>query len=523
MIHGHAALDLRWDGTGHVASGEREHTLGLSVAGADGEKGVVASWRFDGESLVVEGHPDGYLPLFVWQGTNRIMVGTSPLALVAAGADASIDREGVGLALRIGFYLGERSPFAHIRLAPRGKRLTWSRGVARIEGPGMRVVPATVRSVEEGVAGYCELFRAAMRRRPPAPGSEGAFAMPLSGGRDSRMMLLESIANGHRPAACVTLSGGEESEHPDAVIARQLCRRVGTPLVEVESRTPWVEAERRKHVLGSLLVLEHTWMMPLWDTLRSSFGCWYDGLGAGAITRGDLCRPEFLEHYRRGDWSAFLRDFAGCAISVDESTVAQLARLAGWIEPSEDAAIALLREELAHFEGAANPLTAFSFANWGGRAISLNPYMLCAPIRDIHTPFMDADLVRFLLGYPVELALTNDLQTDAARRLYPDVADIPFDKDLPKWKRRRRPLVQAIAGRMSTMRGLRAMSSTFRGLGTAAALKGDARLTSMLTMLGLLEQASSQGGSRRLLEEFGFGSTRDRESLEVHRVRRAVA
>ena len=514
MIAGHATLSVSWDGRSHIAIGEREHVLGLSVKD-NGEKGVVARWHFDGETLVVEGEPYGYLPLFVSLLADRIIVGTSPIALVAAGAPGDIDREALGLYLRIGFYLGERTPFKHIKVAPRGKRLTWSRGEVKITGPGMAIVPASIRSVEEGVSGYCDHFRTAMKRRPP---THERFAMPLSGGRDSRMMLLDSLALGHRPTACVNLAGGEHSDHPDAIIARQLAARVNVPLVAAAAKSPWIESEARKHVTGGLLVTEHTWMMPLWDTLRASYPCWYDGLGAGAITRSDLNKESCRTKYQRGEWTEFLREFVSYAVGVSDDTIRRLAQRVDWIEPSEESAVAVMREELDLYAGAANPMTAFSFANWGGRAIALNPYMLCATVRDIHTPFMDADLTRFLLGYPIELALKDDLQTACVKRMHPTFADVPFDKDLPKWKRKKKPLVQAVSGRLATVRHVAASAGRFRGIGLPAALQGDARLVPILTVLAMLDRSSTTNGAKELLEEYGFDSRADRASLDRHRV-----
>lgn len=521
LLHGHAVLDVRWTRErGAVAVGRREHELGLSVKDAAGnEKGIVGRWRFDGTRLVIETDPFGYLPIFVWVGPSngneaRIIVGTSPIAVVAAGAPGEPDREELGLWCRVGLCLGERTLFRHVRLAPRGKTMTWEAGAVTTAGPGLPVIPSTIRTVEEGVQGYCDLFRAAMERRPPV----GDFAMPLSGGRDSRMMLLDCIALGRRPAACVTLSGGTGSDHPDGVIARELARRVGVPLVEVEARSTWIESEARKHVTGGLLVLEHTWMMPLWDTLRSSYGCWYDGLGCGAITRGDLCKESCLDRYRRGAWEELTREFASYALGVNEATLADLARASGWIEPSHESAVALVQEEFARFDGAANPLTAMSFTNWGGRAISLNPYMLCATHRAIHTPFMDQDLVRFLLGYPIELALKDDLQTACVRRMHPAFADVPFDKDLPKPKKHTKPLAKAIAGRLATVRHMLRGGGSFRGVGIARALRGDARTVPVVAALALLERAGTQAGAEGLLAEFGFGSDADRRSLAAHRV-----
>jgi hypothetical protein len=521
MISGHAVLDVRWHPVrGTTAAGDRAHVLGLSVPDErGGETAPVARWSLDGDVLRIESDAFGYQPLFHWtgevDGEHRIIVGTSPIAVVAAGAPGEPDREELGLWCRVGLCLGERTLFKHVRLVPRGSVLSWSKGRLEQTGAGMPVVPASIRSVEEWVQGYCDLFRQAMRRRAPIG---ERFAMPLSGGRDSRMMLLDALELGHRPAACVTLSGGPRSNHPDAVIARMLAGRHGLPLHEVAARSPWIESETRKHVLGGLLVLEHTWMMPLWDTLRASFGCWYDGLGCGAITRGDLCKASCLAKYKAGAWSDLTREFASYALGVSDARLTELAGIAPWIEPSFESATALVAEEFRRFEGAANPLTAMSFTNWGGRAISLNPYMLCATVRAIHTPFMDRDLVAFLLGYPIERALENDLQTDAVRRMHPKEADVPFDKDLPKPKKTRKPIVKAISGRLTTMRERWSRGGSFRTIGALAAARGDARLVQVVTALALLEQASTQSGAKALLDEFGFDSRPDRASLERHRI-----
>lgn len=521
MLHGHAVLDVRWRRErGYTANGQREHQLGLSVKDAQGnEKGIVGRWRFDGSQLVIEPDPFGYLPIFVWIGPAnddeaRIIVGTSPIAVVAAGAPGEPDREELGLWCRVGLCLGERTLFKHVRLTPRGKTLAWREGRVTLTGPGLPIIPTSIKSVEEGVQGYCDLFRQAMERRHPV----GEFAMPLSGGRDSRMMLLDCIALGRRPKACVTLSGGPGSDHPDGVIARMLAKRVGVPLVEVEARSKWIESEARKHVTGGLLVLEHTWMMPLWDTLRASYGCWYDGLGCGAITRGDLCKDTCLDRYRRGAWEEFTREFASYALGVNDETLGELARISGWIEPSHDNAVELVKEEFARFEGAANPLTAMSFANWGGRAISLNPYMLCATHPAIHTPFMDQDLVRFLFGYPIELALKDDLQTACVKRMHPDFADVPFDKDLPKPKKHKKPILKAIGGRLATIRHMSANGGSFRSLGMSKAFRGDARTVPVVAALALLERAGTQAGATELLATYGFDSALDRASLAAHRV-----
>ena len=131
---------------------------------------------------------------------------------------------------------------------------------------------------------------------------------------------------------------------------------------------------------------------------------------------------------------------------------------------------------------------------------------------------MDQDLVRFLFGYPIELALEDDLQTACVRRMHPSFADVPFDKDLPKPKKHKKPLVKAIGGRLATVNHMRRNGGPFSSLGVARALRGDSRAVPVIAALALLDQARTAEGAERLLATYGFGSAADAASLAAHRV-----
>src|SRR6185503_4847645 len=122
----------------------------------------------------------------------------------------------------LGFFLGDDTPFRSIRTLPAGGTLIWEDGEVSLSG-GYRFVPPQRLSRDAAIDGFVELFREAMRRRPPA-GDE--VVVPLSGGRDSRHILFELCESGRRPTYTVTIPRypprASEDERLAPLIAREL-------------------------------------------------------------------------------------------------------------------------------------------------------------------------------------------------------------------------------------------------------------------------------------------------------------
>ena len=146
--------------------------------------------------------------------TDGSVLSTDLLQLVERGAPTGLDVDALSVFLRLGFFVGDDTPFASIRavLPPR---------------PGI----ATARlSRPAAVRGYIDLVRQAIRRRlPTAP-----FVLPLSGGRDSRHLLYELLDAGCPPGRCVTCATSparnEDENRAPAVGSESGCpRRLDQP------------------------------------------------------------------------------------------------------------------------------------------------------------------------------------------------------------------------------------------------------------------------------------------------------
>src|SRR5439155_1603673 len=73
--------------------------------------GVFAEWKWDGRRLRVRNDRYGVHPLFYYATANEIAVSTSVARLLAGGAPADFDGDAIAVFLRLGFFVGEDTPF----------------------------------------------------------------------------------------------------------------------------------------------------------------------------------------------------------------------------------------------------------------------------------------------------------------------------------------------------------------------------------------------------------------------------
>src|SRR5215211_6989478 len=95
--------------------------------------------------------------------------------------------------LRLGFFLGDATPWTDRKATPppglneAARKSLWD--------PPKPIAPVHGRTRSELVDTYIDLFRQAVARMLPGE----PFALPLSGGADSRHILLELIRQGRPP------------------------------------------------------------------------------------------------------------------------------------------------------------------------------------------------------------------------------------------------------------------------------------------------------------------------------------
>src|SRR4029079_13814751 len=123
-------IHLRHEDGATAVRGSSRFFRGHRIARGRGEPddGIFAEWTWDGARL--EGQVDRYgaSPLFYWSDETQIFVSPSLLAVLQCGAPAAFDLDGLAAFLRLGYFLGDDTPFAAIRVVPPGAVMTWQRG-----------------------------------------------------------------------------------------------------------------------------------------------------------------------------------------------------------------------------------------------------------------------------------------------------------------------------------------------------------------------------------------------------------
>jgi asparagine synthase (glutamine-hydrolysing) len=380
--------------------------------------GVFAEWTWDGARLLVRNDRYGLHPLFYFAAGGEFGISPSIPRLLLEGAPAELDEPALAVFFRTGFYVGEDTPFRVIRAVPPSATLEWSDGRLRVAGERPTPKGQSI-SRPEARDRYIALFREAVRRRLP---DGGEYVMPLSGGRDSRHILLEACEAGCRPRFCLTVRHHPPRMDEDAELAAWVAEALGLEQVLLDQTEPRLPAELRKNVKTSFGSDEGTAFMVLGDYLDGRTRVIFDGIGGDFLSSG-----RFLTERR--------------VAMVEEGRLADLADDLLWKQPrvpallgdewrprlDRRAAIRRLQAELERHADAPNPITSFIFWNRCRREIALFPFNFYPEAIEKICPYLDHDVFDFLMSLPPAVVLDRTFHAEAIQRAFPAYAHIPFE------------------------------------------------------------------------------------------------
>jgi len=257
--------------------------------------------------------------------------------------------------------------------------------------------------------------------------------VPLSGGRDSRLILLAMRRLGLRPRALCTLrQDGAESDHAVAV---RLARSIGLEVAAIEPEPFDGAVELDRHLRQSYQSLEHGWFVPVARELRARACPVTDGIGAGVLHVGTLLKPEAIELWRAGRIRELMHWMIARSAGVSPAFLEAL-RAEGVDLASEDEVLQEFAAILRGLEGTPNPMGLFSLLHWTHRGIGGSAYGLLDPAQ-VRTPLYDRALCGALAAIPHDRAMAHDWREIALAEL--DRTGIPFAKGeggvLPRWLR----------------------------------------------------------------------------------------
>lgn len=385
--------------------------------------GIFAQWEWNGTRLVVSNDRYGFYPIFYYCKGQEIAVSPSITRLIQeGGAPTELDYTALAVFLRLGYFVGEDTPFRHIRALPPGAKLEWD-GAMRLSSDGYVLGKhCAAVSHDKAVDAYIELFRQSIARRSPA---DALFAIPLSGGRDSRHILLELMRQKCIPKQCVTAQTGLGDTDSDIEVAGLLTRELGLSHLVLESGKPLFESEWRKNIETSFCTDEHTWFVQTSDYLRENYRITYDGIGGDILSQGPGVRltRKRLTLFESGNASEMAEDLFGGHF---ENLLRKLLRPGIYALCSREAARHRLESEIKRHLDAPNPVGSFYFWNRTRREIALAPYGLLGSLPTVFAPYLDHDLYDYLTTLPARFLLEHPFHTEAISKAYPEYRHIPF-------------------------------------------------------------------------------------------------
>ena len=407
-------IDGSWvrDGIAACALGHRIPRPGR------GDDGVFAGWRWDGTTLRAYNDRFGFFPLYYFERGAEIAISTSVLRLLSLGAPPELDYPALAVYLRFACFLGADTAFRAIRALPPNATFEWRHGRLRVTD-GMRLVEPRRLAREDALDAYIASFKAAMRRRSP-PAED--FAVPLSGGRDSRHILLELCEAGYRPRFCPTaryFPPGDTAEG-EIEIAARVAGALGVTHVVVDQPRMQGETERRCNAQTDFSTGDAAWMLALADYMKGKVRYIYDGIAGDVLSAGLFLTAKRLELLNTGDLRALADDLFDAEYTEQIFTPSVRKAL------SSDVATDRLMQEFERHVHAASPLSSFIFWNRTRRKIAMNSYRIIARAGAVFAPYIDHDVFDLLSSLPAEMFLDHAFHTEAVAKAYPKYAGIPY-------------------------------------------------------------------------------------------------
>jgi hypothetical protein len=380
---------------------------------------VFAAWNWNGHTLKIENDRYGMYPLYYATWDGQIAVSRGIISLFDCGAPADLDYEALAVFLRLGFFLGEDTPFRAIRVLPPNAVFEWSAGALRLENGHWFPKPQTL-SRTAAQDGLIELFTNAIQRRLP-PSDD--FSVPLSGGRDSRHILLRLCAQGVKPRFCVTVRDFVQRQPEEDEVAARVAEVAKVPHIVLHQTTNPFTAERRKNVATDFCASEHAWLLALADYLPGKARWIYDGIGGDVLGNGLFAQPASIELYEANHLEELAEDLLGPEIWSSMLTASAYTRL------SRSVALGRLMREVHRHASAPSTITSFYFWNRTRREIGLAPCGILARVVEAYCPYLDHDVFDLLAALPARMFADKTFHSEAIGRAFPRYASIGyFDK-----------------------------------------------------------------------------------------------
>ncbi|NII11153.1 hypothetical protein [Oleiagrimonas sp. C23AA] len=388
--------------------------------------GVFARWLWDGRRLVVRNDRYGCYPLFWFRlQDGGVCVSPSIEVLIEQGAPRDLDTESLAVFFRLGYFVGDDTPFRAIKSVPPHAVFEWENNRLQCRGRYPATPVVVHHSRDEAIDTYIDLFSRSMAKRTPGT---GRCVVPLSGGRDSRHILLELHRTGRPPDVCVSALDHPPDPNEDPAIAAQLCKALQLDCTIVPQQLPVFSAEWQKNRETNFCTPMHSWYLALSTFVNGRFDYAYDGIGGDVLSQSKSLNPDMDAVFRSSD----VRAICSALISRQKTSASvTLSLLKGELAAARDEGLAITRlaTEVEKHLDHPNPVGSFMFWNRTRRSIALAPYNMIRGISCVYAPFLDHELFDYLSSLPVSLLMDHKFHDQTIARAYPSFSDIPYARN----------------------------------------------------------------------------------------------
>lgn len=404
---------VRVDGRSRISLG---HKVDVGSGRAPG--GSWVEWDWDGDSLTARNDRLRGYPLYYAASEDAVAISPSIETLLGLGVDRTLDLDAVAAFLTVGFYPGEDTAFKAIRALPGAADLTWRPGnLAIASSPPLRLLTSGTRA--DAVVRAAELMRIAVQR---CIVDSDAYMMPISGGRDSRHILLELLHAGHRPVSCVTAHHHPHVWGGDVPYAARLCAEMGLEH-QVVSPGPLINDEWRKNRITGYCADEHAWYLSVADALNGKTSHTYDGVNGSTLFARDYYSPRM----RKLNDSGRLTELASDMGRKQGGRPRYLPLLAPSVrsELGAEAAGGRITRELERHADGPEPYLAFRF--WGRTVgeLNLTGTLMLHGVPVTYAPYLDPDVTEYMWSVPGEF-IDDAFHDDVIVVNFPESNAIPY-------------------------------------------------------------------------------------------------
>lgn len=412
---------------GVVSEGTSQCLIGHRLHSRTGPRpdGIFVEWDWDGDRLCVSNDRYGIYPLFYVCHGGEIRISPSIQHVLNGHFPKTLNYPALAAFLRLGFFLAEDTPFEHVHVLPPASTLIWENGTVQLErGPiGSNVPSDMAKTFDEAVDQYAELFQRAIARRLP---QGDGFTVPISGGRDSRHILFELLAQGYKPDLTATVRLRPPGDEEDMRIAGILAESLQLAHVGIDMPRAFFRANLKDIELTHFCSSGHVWLLPLAAYLKDRTSTLYDGLAGSVLSGGFQVNDKKVALFRDGTLTGLAETLLGEAKLepfLDSTLRPEVAQKA-----SREVAVDRLSAELERHQDQAHPLVSYIFWNRTRRGVSLIPYSLLGHVPTVYCPYLDHEVFDYLMNLDTSFTLGNALHDETIRRAYPRYAHLPFEE-----------------------------------------------------------------------------------------------